>query len=179
MKKSNFILAIIILLSISYNSNAQTETPKKINWMSFEEAVKLNDSAPKKIFIDIYTDWCGWCKKMDQTTFLDEEVIDYMNEHFYAVKFNAEQTESVDFMGYTFVNPNPLGTQKGTHQLAAALLQGKMSYPSYVFLNEQNIGITVLPGYVDASKLMPALKYVATNAYLTTQWNDFLKQDNK
>ena len=74
---------------------------------------------------------------------------------------------------------SPLGTQKGTHQLAHALLQGKMSYPSYVFLNEQNIGITVLPGYVDASKLMPALKYIATNAYLDTRWDDFLKQDNK
>lgn len=166
-------------LFLSKISNAQTETSDRINWMTFEKAIQLNETSPKKIFIDIYTDWCGWCKKMDQTTFLDKEVIEYMNENFYAVKFNAEQTESIDFMGYTFINPNPIGTQKGTHQLAAALLQGKMSYPSYVFLNEQNIGITVLPGYVDASKLMPALKYIATNAYLTTKWEDFINQDNK
>jgi thioredoxin-related protein len=193
MKKLNLIFVVIITLLFSFKSNAQNNTEttllqksksqetvsaEKINWLTFEEAVKRNLKNPKKIFIDVYTDWCGWCKKMDQTTFLDKDVIAYMNENFYAVKFDAEQTESIEFMGHTFINPNPMGTQKGTHQLAAALLQGKMSYPSYVFMNEENIGITVLPGYANAQQLLNALKYIATNAYLDTRWDDFLKQNN-
>lgn len=179
MKKINWFFAAIMILLLSHNTNAQTDNNETIRWMTFEQAIKLNETSPKKIFIDIYTDWCGWCKKMDETTFLDKEVIAYMNENFYAVKFNAEQAENIEFKGYTFVNPNPLGSKKGTHQLAAALLQGKMSYPSYVFMSEDNNGITVLPGYVDAQKLMPALKYIATNAYLTTSWQEFTNQNNK
>ena len=179
MQKANFIIAAILTIFLSINSNAQTEPSESINWLTFEEAVKQNLENPKKIFIDVYTEWCGWCKKMDQTTFLDKDVIAYMNENFYAVKFDAEQTENVEFMGHTFINPNQLGTQKSTHQLATALLQGKMSYPSYVFMNEANVGITVLPGYVNAQQLLNALKYIATNAYLDTKWEDFLKQDNK
>lgn len=175
MKRTNYIIALIATLSI-YNVNAQTPTSEKIKWISFEEAVKLNETTPKKIFIDVYTDWCGWCKKMDQTTFIDPEVVKYINDNFHAVKFDAEQSESIEFMGYTFVNENPNGPRKGTHQLAAALLQGKMSYPSYVFMNEKNQIITVLPGYVEAKNLIPILEYFGSNAYLDTKWEDYSKQ---
>lgn len=175
MKRINFIIALIATLSM-YNVNAQTPTSEKIKWISFEEAVKLNETTPKKIFIDVYTDWCGWCKKMDQTTFIDPEVVKYINDNFHAVKFDAEQSESIEFMGYTFVNENPNGPRKGTHQLAAALLQGKMSYPSYVFMNEKNQIITVLPGYVEAKNLIPILEYFGSNAYLDTKWEDYSKQ---
>ena len=175
MKRINFISALIATLSM-YNVNAQTPTSEKIKWISFEEAVKLNETTPKKIFIDVYTDWCGWCKKMDQTTFIDPEVVKYINDNFHAVKFDAEQSESIEFMGYTFVNENPNGPRKGTHQLAAALLQGKMSYPSYVFMNEKNQIITVLPGYVEAKNLIPILEYFGSNAYLDTKWEDYSKQ---
>ena len=175
MKRINFIIALIATLSM-YNVNAQTPTSEKIKWISFEEAVNLNETKPKKIFLDVYTDWCGWCKKMDQTTFIDPEVVKYINDNFHAVKFDAEQSESIEFMGYTFVNENPNGPRKGTHQLAAALLQGKMSYPSYVFMNEKNQIITVLPGYVEAKNLIPILEYFGSNAYLDTKWEDYSKQ---
>ena len=95
MKKTHLILLTILSIFTTLNLNAQTTTKDKINWMSFEEAIKLNETKPKKIFIDVFTDWCGWCTKMDQTTFVDKDVVAYMNENFYAVKFNAEQTEPI------------------------------------------------------------------------------------
>ena len=113
MKRVNIIIIAVISLFITNNISAQDV--KKINWMTFEEAVKLNETAPKKIFIDVYTDWCGWCTKMDQTTFVDPMIVEYMNENFYAVKFNAEQKEPVEFMGYTFVN-DATGAKRSTHQ---------------------------------------------------------------
>lgn len=176
MRKINIILLAFACFMSTYNAKAQTDN-NKINWMTFEEAVKLNETAPKKIFIDVYTDWCGWCTKMDQTTFLDPSVVEYMNNNFYAVKFNAEQTEPVEFMGNTFVNQNPNGNgaRKGTHELAQALLQGKMSYPSYVFLNEKNQLLTVVPGYAHAKEFLPILKFFGTDAFLTTSWEEFSK----
>lgn len=174
MKKIRMILAIIGLIVVKV-ANAQESTTKKINWMSFEEAVKLNETTPKKIFIDVYTDWCGWCTKMDQTTFIDPSIVEYMNENYYAVKFDAEQTEPIEFMGHTFINQNPNGPRKGTHQLAQALLQGKMSYPSYVFMNEKNQVLTIVPGYAQAKEFMPILKYFGTNAFLTTSWEEYSK----
>lgn len=174
MKNTKLILLTLTII-IANNIFAQNTETKKINWISFEEAVKLNETNPKKIFIDVYTDWCGWCTKMDQTTFLDKDIVDYMNDNFYAVKFNAEQTEPIEFMGNTFVNKGSNGPRKGTHELAQALLQGKMSYPSYVFMNENNQLLTIVPGYAEAKEFLPILKFIGSNAYLTTTWEEFSK----
>ena len=72
--------------------------------MTIEEAYALTtaEESPKKIFIDVYTDWCGWCKRMDKATFQRPEVATYMNEHFYNVKFNAEQKEDIEILGNNF-----------------------------------------------------------------------------
>lgn len=167
MKK--ILLTLAIIASFGF-CNAQ-----KINWMTFQEAVELNRTAPKKIFIDTYTDWCGWCKKMDQTTFQDSLVVAYMNENYYAVKLNAEMNDTIVFGGYTYVNNGGMNGRRGTHQLAAALLQGNMSYPSYVFMNEKNQLITVAPGYMDASQFLPVLKYIGTDAYQKQSFKDYIK----
>ena len=176
MKKTHLILLTILSIFSICKLNAQTATNNKINWMTFEEAVKLNETNPKKIFIDVYTDWCGWCTKMDQTTFTDKNVVAYMNENFYAVKFNAEQAEPIEFSGYTFTNKNPNGVRKGTHELAQALLQGKMSYPSYVFMNENNQLITTVPGYIEAYNFLYILKYFGSDAFKTQSWEEYFKR---
>lgn len=176
MNKIKLLVIFLIVMTISQDIYSQNSEKNKINWMSFEEAVKKNETEPKKIFIDVYTDWCGWCKRMDQTTFSDSAVVAYMNENFYAVKFDAEQSESVEFKGHTFINEKPNGPKKGTHQLAIALLQGKMSYPSYVFMNEDNQILTIVPGYADAKSFIPILKYFGSNAFLDTKWEDYSKQ---
>lgn len=176
MKKLTILLLAVIGFTATHNINAQETKTNKINWMTFEEAVKLNETAPKKIFIDVYTDWCGWCTKMDQTTFMNPSVAEYINENYYAVKFNAEQTEPIEFMGHTFVNQNPNGARKGTHQLAQVLLQGKMSYPSYVFMNEKNQILTIVPGYAEAKDFLPILKYFGSDAFLTTSWEEYSKK---
>jgi len=86
-------ISLILLLVFNLPVNAQ----EKIEWMSLEQAIKKSGKQPKKIFMDMYTDWCGWCKKMDQTTFSDPVIAAYMNKHYYAVKFDAEGQDSVVF----------------------------------------------------------------------------------
>ena len=67
MKRSILLLLIAVVLAPAAGI-AQDVQESKIKWISIEEAEKLNKENPKKIMIDVYTDWCGWCKKMDKDT---------------------------------------------------------------------------------------------------------------
>src|SRR4029077_8260112 len=102
---------------------------KEIHWMDFETAVKLSKAHPKKIIIDVYTSWCGWCKLMDATTYQDPEIIDYLNKTCYAVRLDAETKDTFHFGGHVFFNP---GTKGAVNELAYSLLDGKLGYPTTV-----------------------------------------------
>lgn len=143
----------------------------RVEWLTFEEAVERSKTEKRKIFIDVYTDWCGWCKKMDANTFNEERVAEYLNEKFYAVKFNAEQTEDIVFKDHTFKYVDQ--GRRGYHELAASLLQGKLSYPTVVFLDEDFNMIQPLPGYRDAKAFHPILEFFGDNKYKEMDWTAF------
>src|SRR5690606_32626366 len=92
---------------------------EEIRWMSWEQAALANEQVKKKILVDVYTDWCSWCKVMDRETFSDTVIARYINEHFYAVKLNAEQKESITWNDQEF-KWIPAG-HNGVHELAYAL----------------------------------------------------------
>ncbi len=146
----------------------------KIEWMSFEEAIEALNEEPKHIFIDVYTDWCGWCKKMDASTFQDPVIVELMNDHFYAVKLDAEQKDTIFFMDNAFINPDPDG-RRSTHQMAQALLKGKLSYPSFVFLNAKTEWLTVVNGYRKAPEMEMVLTYFGESIYEEKNWEQFME----
>jgi thioredoxin-related protein len=172
------ILISLTIITIGFTATtgkaqqAATASTDKIKWMDIEEATALNKKKPKKFFIDTYTDWCGWCKKMDASTFINPVIVAYMNQNFYAVKFNAERKDTVQFNGKTYVNPNPTGS-RASHQLAQELLSGKMSYPSFVFLDENLAKVTIVPGFRKAPEFEVILNYIGSNAYKTQKWEEF------
>jgi thioredoxin-related protein len=163
--------------------NAQTEsqlTGSPVRWMTFEQAVEKSKTEKRKIFIDVFTEWCGWCKVMDKNTFPDPEVAKLLNEKFYPVKFDAEQTGDVVFRGTTFKFV-PYGN-KGVHQLAAALLNNQMSYPNFVFLDEEFRiipliqGSNSLPGYRKPQEFHLFLSYVGGDFYQKKSMQDYQKE---
>jgi thioredoxin-related protein len=139
------ILLIILATSFTRHPGTTTPDPVPVKWMTFEQAVEKSKTEKRKIFIDVYTDWCGYCKVMDKNTFTDQKVAAMLNEHFYPVKFNAEQKEDVVFNGQTF--KYVASGRGGYHELAAALLNNQLSYPNFVFLNDDYGIIPVIPGY--------------------------------
>ena len=164
------------LVASSFTTLNNTEAgPDKIKWMSWEEAVEANKENPKKIFVDVYTSWCGYCKKMDKTTFLDENIIKELNENFYPVKFNAEQKESITFNNseFKFVNAG----RRGYHELAFALLDGRMGYPAFVYLDESFSRIMVSPGYKQVGQLKKEMSFASQEAYKTQSWQDFSRAE--
>jgi len=159
-------------------SNSQDQSQSKINWISMEEAEKLAQKDPRKIFVDIYTDWCGWCKRMDANTFSHPQIVKYINENFYAVKLNAEQADPISFRGHTYINENP-GQRRSAHNFAIALLQGKMGYPSVAFFDEELNLITALPGYREPAQFEPILVFFKENHWHTQPNLDEFVRDFK
>ena len=179
--KINLIL-ILCTLFISH-TKAQSTSIKadsvktdKIQWMSITEAFEKNKSFPKKkIFIDIYTDWCGWCKRLDATTYSHPIIIKYINTNFWAVKFDAETKDTIKIDKNVYVNPNP-SVKRSTHQLAVNLLNNKMSYPTTVFLNESNNVITSVAGYFGPKDFEVVIKYFGSNEYLKQTYDQYRAQ---
>jgi thioredoxin-related protein len=142
IQKRFIVLVSLIIVFIIGSCNAQ-ESNQKIHWMSFEEAVKKNETVKKKLFIDVYTHWCGWCKRMDASTFLIDSIADYMNEKFYAVKLDAETKDTIHFKEQTFV----FRPEYKSNEFAVSLLNGQMSYPSFILLDENISMLAPLKGY--------------------------------
>ncbi|MCB0496875.1 MAG: DUF255 domain-containing protein [Cyclobacteriaceae bacterium] len=161
-------LYIFLVVLLGYSTSVLAQ----VQWLTFEDAVAKSKTTPKPIFIDVYTDWCGWCKKMDAATFNDPKVAEVLQNEFYPVKFNAEQQESVLFNNYTFKFIE--NGRRGYNELAVALLDGKLSYPSVVFLNEKMERITILAGYRGPSDFYPIVKFIGSGTYKTQTFEEFI-----
>lgn len=145
------------------NNKKQVTGSGKINWVNFEQVQALIKQQPKKILVDAYTDWCGWCKRMDKNTFENPVVAKYINDNFYAVKFNAETKETIKFKGkdYVFVK----GRKRGHNTLAKELLKGRLSYPTISFLDENLNLINAFPGYKSPQKFDALMTYINNNEF--------------
>jgi thioredoxin-related protein len=169
------LAAALGLLSLANQLNDPQPVPPpaaQLKWYSFEEAVALNKTKPKKLMIDVYTDWCGWCKRMDKGAFVDPTVVDYVNANYYPVKLNAEQKEEIIFGRDTFRYVLS-DDKRGIHTLAYSLLDGQMGYPSIVYLDEQYRRIMVSPGYKESPDLMKELKFAGEGHYNKTSWEEY------
>ncbi|RMD73721.1 MAG: DUF255 domain-containing protein [Bacteroidetes bacterium] len=177
MRITATIAGLVLLVGLWCAFAPATHAPQTgdgIRWMSWEEAVAANEKVKKKFIVDVYTKWCGWCKRMDATTFKDPAVVDYINEHFYAVKLDAEQKEDITFQGTTFSWVE--GGRNGVHTLAYSLLDGRLSYPSIVYLTENYERITISPGFKQPADLMKELKWVAEELYTTIPFQQYRMQ---
>ncbi|ASV29101.1 thioredoxin family protein [Maribacter cobaltidurans] len=161
-------ITLFAFLFLAFQINAQ-----EVKWLSWNEAAELaaTDKNPKKVFIDVYTDWCGWCKKMDKDTFQNPEVAAYMSENFYMVKLDGEGKEPIEFKGktYKFV---PSG-RKGYHELAAALMQGRLSYPTTIFLDQEFNMLSPVPGYQKPEPFLNIARYFGDDIYKEKDWKTY------
>ncbi len=178
MRKIIYVFVLVLLTSFK---PVAKDTEKEINWVTMEEAIELQKTAPKKIMMDVFTNWCGPCKMLDKNTFHNEDVVDYVNEHFYAVKFNGEGNKSVTYKEKTYGNPNYDATKanrrNSAHEFARFL---KVSaYPTMVFFDEEAKFITPVTGYLKPRQLELYLKLFVSDKYkdMTTQeqFNEYYK----
>lgn len=135
MKKA-FSILFFLLMILSSKINAQSKT---INWITFEQLEDSLKVKPKKVFISFYADWCSYCKKMDKVAFKNSEVIQILNQNYYAIKMDAESTKTIFFEGQKYSN-NQLGkSRRPTHQIPLLLASRKnrsFSLPASIILDK-------------------------------------------
>ena len=163
---------VIILILFTTMTAAAFSQENDVKWYTIQDAEKLFRESPRPLFIDAYTDWCSWCKKMDKDTFTNSVISDILNNKFYPVKFDAEGKESINFLGQTYVNDGKAGN---AHQLAVALLGGQMAYPTVVFLTikDGKPAAAPFPGYKEPKEMEVLLSFFADKTYETQKWEDF------
>jgi len=161
----NLLYTALFALLVTVNLSAQ----EKIKWVTLEEAVTLQKKKPKKIIMDVYTSWCGPCKMLDRNTFGNKDVAEYINQNYYAVKFNAEGDEKVNFKDKVFENPNydpaKASRRNSSHQLARYF--SVKAYPTIVFLDEKAELIAPITGYKTPQQLELYIKMFNKNEHLT------------
>lgn len=177
MKLTGWLLMLFI--AFQGNITAQKTQNNVIEWVEIEDAIKLNKMHPKKIMIYVYSDNCGWCKRMSNTTFSNPVIIDYLNQNFYAVKINSNIKRDITLGShtYTYVPGNKETNNPSYHEFVVSMLQGRLVYPSIAYIDEDLTFMGVERGYRQADDFKIWLHYLAENIYKeNNNYDDYVKK---
>ena len=159
-----FIFGSLLINLSCLNNYAFSNEVKSINWVSLQEAFELAEESPKKIIVYLHTDWCGYCKRMNEITFQNPIIIDIINEQYYPVKFNGETIDTIKYRGVEYINRTE-GRRGAPHDFTLALLQNKVGYPAFSFFDEELNVIFAVKGFHNPKKFEPVLMFFAEDAY--------------
>lgn len=171
MQKVPF-LTVFLFLIVSLSSLKTKPAGEKLAWISLQEAEARMKTDPRPILIDLYTDWCGWCKVMDKKTYTNASLIKYLNQKFHLVKLNAESTGDIVWKGKTY----RFNQQYRTHEIAIALTKGDLSYPSTVFIPADNSEPQAISGMLEVKEMEMITTYFGEDQYGKVPFDEYAKK---
>lgn len=166
MKLPSLLLAALLVTtatSFAQERPSIVVAAEGVDWLPFEEAVEKAMQEGKKIMIDVYAPWCGYCRRMHVETYADDQVQDYLAEHFITTRVNGDSSDD----SYHLHGRTLSGVELGYHL-------GARGFPTTVFLNDEAQYLAPLPGFVAGADLMTVLRYIATDAYETQDFETFM-----
>lgn len=181
---SGIIASFVILNKSAAAEESAIETPapskaeaeEDFKWYTVAEAIEENKRSNKKIFIDVYTTWCGPCKWLDANTFSNPRIRQLLSAYFIPTKFNAESSDTIYFKDKIFVNQKPNAAPRmSTHEFTMyiATTERGIAYPTMVFLDENMDMIQPISGALSAQQLEPILDYIGQDYYKNTPWETY------
>ncbi len=170
MKQIHLVVTVLLIAVLGFiachedeRESTALQAESKIAWKDVETAANTALSDNKKLFVYVHTDWCSWCRKMEQETFSSDNVSEYLNDKFVPVHLDAESQNQVVFNG-----------QRMSEQDLAATL-GAQGYPSNIFLTSNGETITIAPGYLPPDRFLKVLSFIADEYYKNMNWDDYLE----
>ena len=173
MQKLRYPVVILLFMAVVFSFTYKPAP--KVAWMSFKEMQEAYAIKPRPILIDMYTSWCGWCKVMDKKTYSNKNIVAYINQNFYAVKFNAESKETISFSGENYA----YNKKEKINELAKKLAGYELGFPSTIFLSKPGALPAVISGFLKPGELEAPLKYFGTKANEKQSFIDFEKSLTK
>jgi thiol-disulfide isomerase/thioredoxin len=132
--------------------------PAGVRWEhKFEEALKKAKAAQKPIMVDFWAEWCGWCHRLDQTTYVDPAVVK-LSAQFVPVKVNTEGS---------------------SREAEIALRYNVSSLPTIAFLSPSGRLITRLNGFQGPGQFPFTMEAALTSAAKVIAWETALEKDAK
>jgi thioredoxin-related protein len=156
------VLALVLMSTAAFPQ--EKGKAHAIQWLEFDKAVAAAKKERKLIVVDFYTDWCGWCKKMDQDTYGHAEVVKYAREKLVMSKVNAESQQMTRY------KDNEMSYQQ------LALNFGVRGYPATIFINENGEWLTSVSGYLKPDQFLPILEFLSEGHYKTMKFEDFMQK---
>lgn len=160
--KNLFILIAAVMLSAC--------TQAQVKWHTIEEAAATKIDSEKLYFIDFYTSWCGYCKKMDRETFANPTVAKLLNKYYYPVKFDAEGNSTFTWAGKTY-QPTKGSRGRAQHQFAS----GIQGYPTFTLYRPDGSPLQAIPGFYNAKEFTVILWYFASGDYNRYPYERYIK----
>jgi thioredoxin-related protein len=134
----------------------------KVEWMAFDAAMEKAATDKRYVVVDFYTDWCKWCKVMEEKTYTDTLVIKVLKEKFVTAKINGESSENITFKGKTMTQ------QDFTMGMRVS------GFPSTLFMDNDGKVIGIIPGYIEAPNYLKILSYITTESYKKMTLDDYI-----
>ena len=162
-----FVAALVpaLLLAGPFPGGVPSARAAGVAWRAWNDGLAAAAGSGKPVIVDVYTDWCGWCKRMDRDTYSRAEVSEYLNRHFVVVRLNAESNERVSY---------------GGRALTARSLAGGFQvtgYPTTIFLRASGEHMVNVPGYLPPDKFMKLVRYIGDGAMdRGIKWEEYSPQ---
>ncbi len=136
----------------------------QVGWLRWNQGISEAAITARPILVDVYTDWCTWCRRMDRDVYAREDVRDYLSRHFITVRLNAESLDEVRYA-------DRIWTARGLAQRFRLSV-----YPSTLFLRPGGEHLVTVPGYVPADRFLLMLRYIGEDHIgRGVSWSDFEK----
>jgi thioredoxin-related protein len=163
--------ALLIGAMIFSCAGTQGNRGGQVKWMTLQEAELALQKEKRPVLIDLYTDWCGWCKTMDKRTYSHPEVAAYLGKKFYPVKLDAETRSRLSW------NKKQYDYNSGyqTNDFAVYLTKGQLSYPTTVIIPANGTEPQAIPGFHPPSEFELLVKYFGEGGYGKIDFTSFQK----